>query len=458
MPNRRSVTVRPFILAALATLAACSDITVPDLNRPSIENFRSNPTRAGVATIAAGMIRGARDNTATLVLTLGVFGREGYTLNVGNGTLPTYLIGPLSPGDFLSSGLWDGQYSDIRAGNIALAGLPDVADMSPEEKNGATGFLQTMQAFDLQQLIATRDTFGIAIDVGEDPTGPAAPIVSKAEAYTHIFNLLDSARANLQNAGSAFPFALPAGFEGFDTPQTFATFNRALKARLDLYVHDYATALVDLQESFLDTSAPLAAGPVFVFSTNSGDLTNPLYAPFIYANTDIVERAQLRTDGSLDLRAQEKVVTVPPFSLGGVTTDLQFTTYAGPSAPIPIIRNEELILLRAQANLGLNTASSITAALADINLIRVQSGGLPPKELSDFPTDDALLEELLYEKRYSLLWEGGHSWLDRRIYGKLAELPKALPTHHIFEVMPFPLADCVARDPQPKGCSFVNGL
>lgn len=455
MPNHRSLTVSGCLLVALAGLAACGDITVPDLNRPSIEGFQSNPTRAGLATIAAGMIRGARDNTATVVLTLGVFGREGYTLNVGNGTLPTYLIGPLSPGDFLASGLWDGQYADIRAGNIALDGLPNIADLSAAEQEGAIGFVQTMQAFDLQQLIATRDTFGIPIDVGEDPTGPAAPIVAKADVYTHIFNLLDSAHAHLEQAGAAFPFVLPSGFEGFDTPATFATFNRAIKARVDLYVQDYTAALTDLQESFLDTSAPLATGPLFVFSTNSGDLTNPLFAPFIYANTDIVDRAQQRADGSLDLRAQQKVVTVPPFSLGGVTTDLQFTMYASPSAPIPVIRNEELILLRAQANLGLHNTAD---ALADINLIRVQSGGLEPKLLSDFGSEDALLEELLYEKRYSLLWEGGHSWLDRRVYGKLSELPKALPTHRIFEVMPFPLADCQARAPQPKGCSFVDGI
>jgi hypothetical protein len=71
----------------------------------------------------------------------------------------------------------------------------------------------------------------------------------------------------------------------------------------------------------------------------------------------------------------------------------------------------------------------------------------------------SLLTELLYNKRYSLLYEGGHRWIDLRRYNRLNTLPKALPTHRIFSRFPFPRNDCLARDPTPAvGCTAEAGF
>jgi starch-binding outer membrane protein, SusD/RagB family len=435
---------------------ACSNLLVPDLNNSSISDYQAHPTGAAAGAIAAGLLRGARDNTAFLIRTLGVFGREGYSLNVAQGDLPTYLVGPLSPGDFLVTGTWNQQYADLRAANILLDGLGKVADLTAPQKDAMAGFVQTMEAFDLSQLAATRDTFGLPIAVDIDPTGPPAPVASKAEVYQHIFNLLDSAQTHLQNGGGAFSFTMPPGMSGFNTPSTFLAFNRALRARVDVTLSKYTDALTDLSASFLSTSASLSLGPVFDFSTNAGDEVNPLFVPFLYGHPRLLTEAQLRADNSLDLRAQHKLVVVTPFTLEGVTTNLQFTLYSASSSPVPIIRNEELILLRAEANLGLGNKNT---ALTDINMIRTQSGGLAALPAS-FATaaDSTFLNELLYEKRYSLLWEGGHTWLDMRHYSLLGRLPKAQPNHHIFDVIPFAIADCQGRTPKPEGCNFVVGL
>ena len=125
-----------------------------------------------------------------------------------------------------------------------------------------------------------------------------------------------------------------------------------------------------------------------------------------------------------------------------------FTIYESNTAPVPIIRNEELILLRAEARFFTgNTAG----ALADINLIRTTSGGLAPRgafaNAADFTT------ELLMQRRYSLMFEGGHRWIDARRFGRLSTLPKALPTHNIQGRFPFPEAECLVRTPAPAaGC------
>lgn len=127
--------------------------------------------------------------------------------------------------------------------------------------------------------------------------------------------------------------------------------------------------------------------------------------------------------------------------------------YNSLSDGVSIIRNEELILLRAEANIGNGTPA---AALADINVIRTTSGGLDPIDPVAWAalTPAQQLDELLYNKRYSLLWEGGFSWLDARHYGRLDQLPVDLPAHMVHARFPFPVSECLARvaNPPSTGC------
>ena len=89
-------------------------------------------------------------------------------------------------------------------------------------------------------------------------------------------------------------------------------------------------------------------------------------------------------------------------------------TYSSTSS-VPIIRNEELILIRAEANIGLG---NFAEAETDLNIVRAAAG------LAGYTGTAAsnALDRLLHERRYSLFGEG-HRWVDMRRYGRLAELP-----------------------------------
>jgi hypothetical protein len=85
-------------------------------------------------------------------------------------------------------------------------------------------------------------------------------------------------------------------------------------------------------------------------------------------------------------------------------------------------------------------------------VIRRISGGLAP--YSGPVTPAALLDELLYNRRYSLLFEGGHRWIDARRFGRLGLLPLAVSTHTVQSRFPFTEAECLARVPAPtEGCT-----
>lgn len=454
LPLLRAPRTAGAALLLLATTSlACGEITVPNPNNPSVGDVEAAPTATSVAALATGLLRGTRTNVAESVRWLGAFGREGYPMSVTGASLPGSIRDPLNGNGFPGNVLYADPYRNIRSANILLEAVDKVPTYTPAQKEAVRGFAKTIKAYDFLQVIVTRDRFGAPIEVGADPTGALAPIAPRAEVYAYIARLLDEARTHLRAGGTSFPFPLTSGLAGLNTPATFVRLNRALRARAAVYTDDWQAALAALGESFLDTGAPLASGAYHVFTTNSGDVTNPNFRPdLLFAHRRLRTEAQRRADGTLDLRAQTKLTTVPAFTVQGITSDVQFTMYNSATAPIPWVKNEELVLLRAEANLGLGNRA---AALRDINVVRVNAGGLPALP-DDFAGD--LLGELLYNKRYSLVWEGGHTWIDMRHYGRLDQIPVTAADPRLFDAMPIPVAECQPRTPQPTGCGIVTGI
>jgi hypothetical protein len=456
-PARRAVLLA---VAAGAALAACKEVTVPNYNSPNVEQLTNAPNAATMNTTALGLLVGARATVGTYATGLGILGREVYNLD---GAEPRnvlgYLVGPLEPGGFVADVGWTATYRQLLTANTILAGVDKVPEYTPAQKEGVKGLTKTFMAMAYIDQLRVRDTFGIVLDV--DPSAQQiGAFVTRDEGYARAAQLLDEAKTHLAAAGTAFPFALHSGFAGFNTPANFLKFNRAIKARLEVYRQRWQDALTALGESFISTAsgsaASLATGVYHVYSTSSGDATNPLYDPApraLAAVPSFLTDAQKRADGSPDLRASTKaVVGTVTLSTQSVTSNVRITAYASNTAPVPIIKNEELILLRAEANLNLGNRQ---AAIDDINFVRVNSGGLAPLPAS-FSGD--LIGELLYNRRYSLFDEYGHRWVDMRRYNRLNQLEKALPTHKIFPLVPIVIDECNQRSPAPKGCVQVSGF
>ena len=85
----------------------------------------------------------------------------------------------------------------------------------------------------------------------------------------------------------------------------------------------------------------------------------------------------------------------------------------------------------------------IDEAAADLNFIREHSGALPPRE--DL-TAENIVDELLRQRRYSLVFEGGHSWIDARRFDRFDTLPLANDSHVVHPRYPLPVAEVDARE------------
>lgn len=429
--TRRGATHLSVLLCFLAGLTGCQNLTSPNENSGDLGELTGDPSRSNIAALAIGTVITTRADigatvggTATYLSLLGSLGRNALVIDVADPRfIQEVLTGQFTgSNDAFGGNVWDNPYKAIATAEILLNAV-DAADpsaLTSAEAEAVRGFAKIFEAYNLLLIVNTRDTnCGCPITIPEDVSQPA-PAVSKEQVFARIVQLLDEADGHLANGGASFPFNLPSGFTtwGFDTPSEMRTFAKALRARVAVYMGDFSTALSALEASFLDTSESLDRGVYFPFSTQSGDDTNVYVArsSVFFAHESLETDAELKSDGSPDDRFERKTRPVPASSFAGLGSDLGFTVYESLSSPVPIIRNEELILLRAEANIGLG---NLTAAQADINFIRETSGGLEPVTL----TADNALDQLLYEKRYSLLFEGGHRWIDMRRYARLDEIP-----------------------------------
>lgn len=455
---------------ALLCIVSCSAGDIPSFTAPSVELLDGSPTPSSINTAVQGLAQGSRASATGYAEIPDIFARNAYDLDPSNlSTLSAQMVGPLDGGGFGTGLGWSTPYRNIRLAFTILHALDAVgAAMTDQQKEGIRGYVKTTMAYDFHGIVRTHDQTGAPIAVDIPRADPPAPIATKAEVYAYIVQLLDEAKAHLATAGPTFSFKLTSGFAGFNTPTTFTLFNRALRARVDIDMGNYASALTSIAASFVNSTTPtlttLNTGVYHTFSAATGDLTNSLFDPtglHHLAHPSLETDAQLSATGTIDARYTRKVATSTARTQLGITSARRFLVVSANNSSIPYIRNEELILLRAEANIGINTAASRAAALTDINLVRTVSGGLPAIAADPGKggtvSGDRLLDELLYNKRYSLVYEYGQRWVDLRRYGLLGTLPKALPTHKVFDHLPIPVTECGSRSPAPAGCAQVNG-
>ncbi|MEO8193762.1 MAG: RagB/SusD family nutrient uptake outer membrane protein [Gemmatimonadales bacterium] len=450
------------------SLAACKDNAVvnPE-DAPTVEALSGALTRGTLQQLATGVLaqdRAAVVGTFTHYVLSAIFARDVYRIDASE---PRYvgetLAGQPDPGSFAGGGGWGQFYTATRAANNLLIALPgaSTAEVSATEKAATAGFIKTIKALDYYRIAELRDTVGMAIQT-DDPD-EVTPIVCKTPALASIAALLDSALADLNTAGgaTALPFVLPTGFTAFGrnyrTVSNIILFNRALKGKVDFYRGLDRTnpqpalfnqAVTELTQALGGAAAgavpasQFSVGPYYNFVPGGSEATaNNRSDDKIGLNPAVKAGIE-----AADTRASKIVNRSAALSGFGISTSI---TYVGAvpsttnqSMPIGILRDEELVLLRAQAYIE---AGNLPAATADINSVRTSYG------LAALPTlasKEAARTAVLYEKRYSLLFEGPQRLVDLRGYGRLnaAFFPPETATDPYNAAFPIPRGEQDARN------------
>ncbi|MCO4293483.1 RagB/SusD family nutrient uptake outer membrane protein [Solitalea sp. MAHUQ-68] len=423
-----------------------------DPNNPSLDGVLTDASISELNNIVTGSESGMRDAIEYYLDDVGVVGREMYRFA---GSEPRYtqdLLGQenatLDNNAFYTTRQWNASYRVIKNCNILLASIDNTQVPTAAQKEGYRAFANTIKAYEFLIALNLTGANGIRIDVA-DPDN-LGPIVSYDDALTAIAALLNDASTQLDNAGDSFAFSLSNGFISIKpsptaplTPADFKKFNKALAARVAVYRKDFAGALNYLNESFFDINGDFQKGVFHVFSTASGDQLNRFFLAPNATGEVRVAQPDFRDDAiaagqNADTRLLKISKRNATASQGGLSSDYDVAVYKSNTSAVPIIRNEELILIYAEAKIGTN---ALPEAVTAINRIR-SGNNLTP--YAGAVSQAALTTEMLNQRRYSLFCEG-HRWVDMRRYDKLGELPIDRTGDDVWPAFPIPFAENVGQ-------------
>jgi hypothetical protein len=433
--NTKFLKYISFCIALMLTVTSCEIQDIEDPNGPSRSKLETNATVGELNNLVSGTESLMRSELGFYYDVTGIIGREYYFFTDADPRYTGELLGKgdalLDNAGFYGTRPYAGRYAVILNANILIKAIgATTADLTQEEKNGYLGFAKTVQAY--SYLLALNLQYDNGIRINTSDVKDLGPFIGYEEALAEISNLLDEAHTLLSNSGDEFRFLLSSGFRGFDTPESFAMFNRAIKARVEMYRGNKAAVLTALNDSFFDIAADLNLGPDHFYSTSGNDVTNPVYRVPGEAEALIVHPSYVSDIQPGDDRVA-KTSLRDVASSDELSGNRDVALYESLNSPIPIIRNEELILLYAEANIGTNNGEAINA----LNAIRV-AHNLPL--YAGAATDPALVNELLYNRRYSLFGEG-HRWIDLRRYNRLNELPIDRAGDDVWVKFPRPISE-----------------
>jgi len=422
-----------FLLTLLFVgLSSCEIEEVVDPNNPSLASVTANADKSQMQGLITGLEARNRGYLTNVVQMFGSFAREVLPYFASDQRFTEDWLGlkrtTTYPDFFGAGGSYTTPYQAVKQANVLIEAAQKSTFVSDAERAGYSGFAKTIKGFQLIWPLMQQFQNGIRVDVA-DPLNPG-PRLGYKEALKAIRQVLDEGNTELKAAGATFAFTLSSGFTGFNTPATMSRVNRAIAARVALYDEDWQGALTALNESFLDlmvtaaTSSKMNIGPAHVYG-EAPDVNNPLFYPLDRpTNTILIVHPDLIEDALMgDARVANKFArrTANPAQYATlrradgtlILGEWQDKRWATNISPFTFIRNEELILIYAEAQARLNNTAEATRA---INVVR-NTWGLA--NYTGATTTDALIDEILFQRRYSLWAEGGHRWIDLRRTNRL---------------------------------------
>jgi len=416
------------------SLTSCTLDGGESLNGASTSSISDDLSRGELPQAISGMLSDMRDRLNTQVDVQSIMGREYYYFTTSDPRFEGDVVtGNLNNETFYTTTPWSTRYAVVKEINLTLSGLANTtSDFSTQEIGAIRGVINTLKAHELLMVSNNQYTNGIRIDVS-DPDN-LGPIVGYDEALNAIVGLLTDAASDLGSAGSSLPFNLTAGYDGFDTPAGFLQFNKGLTARVEAYRGNYSGVLSLLGGSFMNMAGDLKTGVYHTFSLTGADLSNSLFiAQNQEANVRVAHSSFLADAEAGDTRTTKVTLRDSPREASDLVGTHDVWIYQSLLDNVPILRNEELILLYAEANMATNATEAVNA----INVIRNAAG------LADYTgaqTPSALEDEILFQRRYSLFGES-HRWIDMRRFNRISELPNDRPGDMVPSAVPIPKDD-----------------
>lgn len=354
-------------------------------------------------------------------------------MGAGSATFPNFQSAdrgdPLTAGQYLSEQPWTDAYRVVKLANDLLEAVPD-ANLRADTKSGLLAMARLFKAMAFGHLATLYES--APIDAGID--NPSPTFAPREEVLAEAITLLEAARAELAQeealAGDEFTNSVQA--PGFDLAVTID----ALLARYKLMAGNLSEAADAAQR------VPEQARSEFRFSpTDPNSVFTEMY--------NSGNAWQLRARQLLRLEAEEGdarvAYWVTPASIEGANFTLDdLTRYRASEEPFPVFLPDEMKLIRAEV---LARQDDLDGARALINEVRTQcpeeasdepAACLPARTAAELPDREAVLDEILWQRRYELFLQGVRLDDVRRF-----DAPRK------YDFVPWPQSECDQNDNAP---------
>ncbi len=460
------------IIGLIGALAVCSACAEP-LSSPSQDAVVAGSPQT-LQTLVTGILATDRGQGSAFAYILypETMARNTVYLTSNEPRYINELIGvPIDPSDFIGGSGWTAGYQVARATDEVLTGTT-LTTAPAGDQNAVAGLIQTIKALDYIRNTDLRDSLGGPIQ----SNNPAAvdPWRTKQALLTYAGAVLDSGYANLTASGvdATEPVTLPSGYTtngDYTKTANLALLNRGLAGevlvmrgfdRQNPCTSCFASAITALNLALAPfgaapTATQLVQGPYYEFNPAAPESApNPLADNHLYLTDNFVNSiaaGDKRSAKIVKASAASAAVSGIQLTFRDPVTDP--TIASNITRPIPIRRNADFYLFRAQAKAE---TGDLAGAAADVNAVRVTEGGLAP--VATFANVAAARQAILYEMRYSLIYEGPFHLGALREYAMVTKayvtqpgMPNLAsdPTHAndpLQTAIPVPLTEVAARN------------
>lgn len=302
---------------------------------------------------------------------------------------------PLLAAQYLSEQPWIDAYRVVKLADDLLGAVPD-ANLRADTKSGLLAMAGSFKAMAFGHLATLYES--APIEAGIDNPSPA--FAPRQELLEEAIALLEAARSQIANQAPGDEFNTSVRAPGFDLAVTID----ALLARYNLMAGNLGEAVAAAER------VPAQARSEFRFSPTD---PNPVYTVMYNSGN----AWQLRARQLLRLEAEEGdervAYWVTPASIVGASFTLDdLTRYRSSDEAFAVFLPDEMKLIRAEA---LARQNDLDGARALINAVRTQcpadvsdepAACLPARSAAELPNQAAVLEEVLWQRRYELFLQG----------------------------------------------------
>jgi hypothetical protein len=406
-------------VAMLVGATAACDLDLQDPNIPTEEEVISSPTT--LAQVVVGLQAEYSGQLADPITTTAMVTNE---LGAGEATFESYRVvdtgSQPATNDFgFSTGTWSGQYRVVRIADVVIANAGNVG-FGPGTVSGIIAIGKLYKAMALGNLIQIYER--IPLDVS--PTNRSPQFTDRAAVLDAIITLLEEAEAQLQQTPASAEFTAQMVAPGFDLLNTI----RAMLARYNLIAGNLDAA---------DAAAASVDPDVFSEFQFSATDPNPVWNLAVNGGNSTAMRP--KDVWRLEAEAGDERVdywVVEADSQGFASPLDSFNRYSEQSHSIPAYLPDEMTLIRAEVAARQNR---LLDALGFVNDVRTPCSSpldepvacLPALTLVDVPTQEAMLDEILRQRRYELYLQSLR-WSDLRRFGEPVK----------YEWMPVSIAEC----------------